>query len=306
MVHRTVDCERPAGDPQTDGHLRGARLHPGFHPGPDAALRVPAAGLRLLDLLLDLPLHAAAGADAALVQPGLPLRENQPGHPLHGRPLLRGADHHPDQPVRRGGPRPDPEPGRLLRRDHPRRHPLRGPGPARGRSRPGHPGLAALHPDRPAAGHARHPAHRLQRDHRPGQGHLDRLRPGLLRAVLHRPGHLQPHPAGPAAAARRDPLVHRDHLGAQRLPVLHRAPLLQGRGPHPAADPAAEGPQIPRHPRPVRRRPSEGAPDEHRHRRRDPRPPWNIPAADSHPRARGDHQSPQVLRRRGGPQGHHA
>ena len=90
VVHRAVDGERPAGDPQADGHLRRARVRPGLHPGPDAALRLPAAGLRVLDVLLDLPLHAAAGADAALVQPGLPVREDQPGHPLHGRPLLRG------------------------------------------------------------------------------------------------------------------------------------------------------------------------------------------------------------------------
>ncbi len=175
-----------------------ARLRPRLHPGPDAALRLAAAGLGVLDLLLDFPLHAAAGADAALVQPRLPLREDQPGDPVHGRPLLRGPDHHTDQPVCGSSARPDPEPGGVLGRDHPRRHPVGGPGPARSSCRPGHSRLAPLHQDRPAAGHAGHPAHGLQRDHRPGQGHVDRLRPGLLRALLHRPGHLQPHPAGPA------------------------------------------------------------------------------------------------------------
>ena len=262
MVYRAVHRERTPGDPQADGDFRGARVHPGVHPGPHAAVRLTAARLGLLDLLLDLPFHAAAGADAALVQPGLPLREDQPGYPVHGRAVLRGADHHPDQSVRRGGPWPDTEPGRLLRRDHPRRHPLGRPGPARGRSRAGHSGLAAVHPDRPAASHARHPAHRLQRGDRPGQGHLDRLRPGLLRAVLHRPGHLQPDPAGLAAAAGGHPLVRRDHLGPERVPVLHRAALLQGRRPHAAPDAAAEGPQIPR-PR-MRPPPRKGAPDEHR------------------------------------------
>ena len=74
--------ERPRGDPQADGHLRGARLCPRLHSGTHEALGIAAAALRVLDVLLDFPLHPAAGADAPLVQPGLPLREDQPGIPF--------------------------------------------------------------------------------------------------------------------------------------------------------------------------------------------------------------------------------
>ena len=62
------------------------------------------------------------------------------------------------------------------------------------------------------------------------------------------------------AAAGGHPLVRGDHLRAERLPVLHRAALFEGRRADPPADAAPEGPQVLRHPRCRYRQPSKEHP----------------------------------------------
>ena len=248
MVRRRVRHPRPAGDPQAHRPGGRGRLRPGLGARPDETVPVCPDIRCGLDVLVDLPVHAAAGAAAALVQPRLPLRAHHPRHPADRRHLLRRPHQRSDDPAARGDPGPRPAPGRLCGRADPRRHPLGGPGPARGGQRPRHPGPRPLPADHPAPGHEGDPAHRVQRDHRPGQGHLDRLRARPCGAVLHHPADLRPHPAGAADAAGRDGLVRRDHVSAVDRPVLHRAPLRPGRRAHPAAHPAAEPARPPRPP----------------------------------------------------------
>src|SRR5699024_2075065 len=195
-----------------------------------------------LDVLLDLPLHSAAGAAAAVVQPRLPLRAGAAGEPLHRAGPVRGPHQRADDAAGRGGAGPGPAPGGLCGGDDPRRHPLGGPGPAGGGERARDPRPRPLAADRAAPGDASDPPARLQRGDRTGPGHLDRLRARPCGAVLHRPADLRTHPGGAADAAGRDALVRGDHLGAVDRAVLHRAPLLEGGGAHPAAHPAAEAP----------------------------------------------------------------
>src|SRR5690625_4305100 len=241
-TRRSSDLDRRGG---------GARLRAGTGAGPDAPVGVTADLRGELDVLLDLPVHPAAGAAAALVQPGLPVRAGERGDPLHRDRPDRHPHQRSDDPDAGRDPGAGPAPGGLRRRADPRRHPLGRPGPARGGRGAGHPRPGPLPADRPAAGDAGDPAHRLQRDHRPGQGHLDRVRAGPCRAVLHRPADLWAHPAGAADAAGRDRLVRGDHLAPVHRAVLHRAPLRQGRGTHSPAHPAATTARRP-HPPPAR------------------------------------------------------
>ena len=101
----------------------------------DAALRQPGAADAELGLCVDLPVHAAAGAAAVLVQHRRPVPDARPR-----RPVRPGVRHRQDGEPVRPGPhrrhRPDPARGRLRRRGGARRHPLRGLRPDGGRAGP--------------------------------------------------------------------------------------------------------------------------------------------------------------------------
>ena len=247
MVLRRAGDGRAGPHPPADGRRLRPRLPAGHRPGAGAGVEVAAAVRPGLGLHLAAAVDPADRAAADPVQPGLSVRDDPAGHPLHRHRLRRVSDGLAARPLCRGAAGPEPEPGRLLGRDHPRRHPVGRPGPAGGRGGAGPaappPGL----PHRPAAGHAGDPADRLQRADRPGQGHVHGLRAGAAGAVLHGAGDLPPQPGGDPAADGRDRLVPDHHDRAVGHPVLHRAALRPRRAAHPAADadPAAAAPGAP-------------------------------------------------------------
>ena len=155
----TAVLRRAAADPVADRGGHGARL-PARHPaGRDAAVRQPGAAHAELGLRVDLPLHAAAGPAAVLVQHRRPLPDARPRHPV--RPAVRHRqDGQPARPRPHRRHRPDPARGRLRRRGGARRHPLRGPRPDRGRPGARAGPVAHAAPDRRAAGDALHRADR--------------------------------------------------------------------------------------------------------------------------------------------------
>src|SRR5690625_759496 len=128
VVPRRVDPPRPAGDAEADRRGGGARLRAGTGAGPDAPVGVTADLRGELDVLLDLPVHPAAGAAAALVQPGLPVRAGERGDPLHRDRPDRHPHQRSDDPDAGRDPGAGPAPGGLRRRTDPRRHPLGRPG----------------------------------------------------------------------------------------------------------------------------------------------------------------------------------
>ena len=200
------------------------------------AVEVAAAERRGVVVHLVLPVGAARRADPRLVQPRIPVPDARTRHAVHHGLLARRVpDDDDDLGVRRGDHRPLAAPGRVLGRDHPGRHPLGRPGPARGgrRARPAPP--HPLLPHHAAAGRAGHRAERVQRDHRAREGHLGGVHRRAARAVLHGAGHLQPQPARHPAAARGGRLVRAHHDRALDRAVLRRAALRPRRAPRAAA-----------------------------------------------------------------------
>lgn len=159
---------------------------------------------------LAVPLDSAHRAAADPQQSRLSVRPRAVRRAVHRNHVRGRRDDRPDQPVLRGGARPDAQSRGVRGRGDSRRHPVGRSGPARGGRRARPAARAAGDAHRAAAGDARVPARRVQRSDLAREGHVDGVRARDAGTFLHGAGDLSAQPRRDSAADGRDGLVS-DH-----------------------------------------------------------------------------------------------